>query len=439
MRSLLGRFHRPFARGIDEQLLLLNNLGDGSTLSLDFTTGVLDPRLTFTRSTTGTFTNASGLVASAAINTPRFDYDPTTLQPRGLLIEGSASNLFYWSESFETSGAANNWNFSSLNTTRGTVTTTNPAGISTTVVKIQETNAAGFHAPLIVYSSLTSSVYTISAFVKAAERQYIQLIDNGGSGAFGMFNLSGSGSVVSESAAGVSTITKYPDNWYRIVVRTPTLTNINVQFRLSTDGTTTSYTGTTGSGVYIWGAQLETGSGASSYIPTGASQATRNADSCVMTGTNFSSWFAGATEGVFYAEYEAPRSLGTADYFCLGTQYAAGTFIGINLANSTLFPQALISPGGGFRISGGISVAASTPMKHAAKWSGANNVLVFANGAVGTAHSATTGTPTLTMFSIGSSSTSGTAATGDYLNACVRRVKFWPVALSNSQIQAITT
>jgi hypothetical protein len=68
MRSLLGRFHRPFARGVDEQLLLLNNLGDGSTLSLDFTTGVLDPRLTFTRSTNATFINSQGLVEWAGAN-----------------------------------------------------------------------------------------------------------------------------------------------------------------------------------------------------------------------------------------------------------------------------------------------------------------------------------------------------------------------------------
>jgi hypothetical protein len=42
--------------------------GDGSTLSLDFTTGVLDPRLTFTRGGNATFINSSGLVEWAAAN-----------------------------------------------------------------------------------------------------------------------------------------------------------------------------------------------------------------------------------------------------------------------------------------------------------------------------------------------------------------------------------
>ncbi|CAB4176086.1 Carbohydrate-binding, CenC-like, partial [uncultured Caudovirales phage] len=42
--------------------------GDGSTLNLDFTTGVLDSRLTFSRASTATFVNSSGYVESAASN-----------------------------------------------------------------------------------------------------------------------------------------------------------------------------------------------------------------------------------------------------------------------------------------------------------------------------------------------------------------------------------
>ena len=316
MRSHLGRLKRTATRSISEQLATLTSSGDGSTLSLDFTLGVLDPRFTFTRSTTATYINSSGYIttmAAASTNDPtkaRFDYDPTTLTARGLLIEGSATNLLYWSESFDTTGAAINWNWSSLNVTRGTVTTTAPSGASATVVKIQETTATGLHAPLIVYSSLTSSVYTVSLFAKAVERQYLSLFDNGGSSASAMFNLSGNGTVVSESTAGIATIKPYPNGWYRITMRTPTLTNINLQFRLSTDGTTTSYAGTLNSGVYIWGAQMEAGSGASSYIPTGASQVARASDSCVMTGTNFSSWYGSPTASsvLFEGIIEQPAS-----------------------------------------------------------------------------------------------------------------------------------
>lgn len=48
--------------------------------------------ITFTRTTTATYINASGAITPAAINEPRFDYDPVTLLPRGLLIEESRVN-----------------------------------------------------------------------------------------------------------------------------------------------------------------------------------------------------------------------------------------------------------------------------------------------------------------------------------------------------------
>ena len=64
------------------------------TLALNFLSGSLDPRVTFTRSSTATFVGSNGLIQSAAVDTPRFDYDPVTLAPRGLLIEEQRTNLF---------------------------------------------------------------------------------------------------------------------------------------------------------------------------------------------------------------------------------------------------------------------------------------------------------------------------------------------------------
>ena len=62
MRYDVGRFRRPMRRSTEGQLMSLINLGDGSTLTLDFTTGVLDPRLTFTRASGGTYTGNDGLI-----------------------------------------------------------------------------------------------------------------------------------------------------------------------------------------------------------------------------------------------------------------------------------------------------------------------------------------------------------------------------------------
>jgi len=63
-------------------------------MALDFTTASLDSRVTFTRvGNTATVTNSSGVIAAINANLPRFDFDPTTLVCKGLLIEESRTNL----------------------------------------------------------------------------------------------------------------------------------------------------------------------------------------------------------------------------------------------------------------------------------------------------------------------------------------------------------
>lgn len=49
--------------------------------------------LTFTRAGSATYFGPDGLMKTAAADQPRLDYDPATLQPRGLLIEESRTNL----------------------------------------------------------------------------------------------------------------------------------------------------------------------------------------------------------------------------------------------------------------------------------------------------------------------------------------------------------
>ena len=74
------------------------------SLNLDFTTGTLDSRITFTRTqgttTAATYYNSSGVLSYAAANTPRFDYDPVTLAAKGLLIEETRTNVLKYSEDF---------------------------------------------------------------------------------------------------------------------------------------------------------------------------------------------------------------------------------------------------------------------------------------------------------------------------------------------------
>ena len=77
-----------------------------TTMAFRFTDGTLDPvegiglALTFTRASTGTYYDSNGILQTAIIDAPRFDHDPTTKAPLGLLIEEARTNLQDRSEDF---------------------------------------------------------------------------------------------------------------------------------------------------------------------------------------------------------------------------------------------------------------------------------------------------------------------------------------------------
>jgi hypothetical protein len=60
------------------------------------------PTPVFTRASTATFIGSDGLIQSAAINAPRFDHDPVTLDCKGLLIEESRTNAIIQSDTLAT-------------------------------------------------------------------------------------------------------------------------------------------------------------------------------------------------------------------------------------------------------------------------------------------------------------------------------------------------
>jgi hypothetical protein len=63
-----------------------------AALDLDFLTpGTLSPLITFTRASTGTYFDAAGVMQTAAVNAPRWDYVGGAL--RGLLLEDQRTNL----------------------------------------------------------------------------------------------------------------------------------------------------------------------------------------------------------------------------------------------------------------------------------------------------------------------------------------------------------
>jgi len=416
MRSLLGRFHRPNARSQTERLFMLNNLGDGSTLSLDFTTGVLDSRLTFTRSTTGTYINSSGYVTSAAINAPRFDYDPTTTPPtpRGLLLEGSANNIATYSNDF--SNAI--W---TLDTSGGTipavstVSQTGPDGAST-VTRITFNKTGGVFSRIRqTLSGTASQPYTMSVWMKA----------NTASGGASTQNV---GLRIGADSAGFNCVVT--TTWKRFQY-TYTLSGTDAAAQIMLWDSIIGNDET--ADVLVYGCMIESGSSASSYIPTGASTGNRAKDVCNITGSNFSSWFVDGP-GTIVAQSDNVKS-NTRNLLCEFNKDASN-YIQMGVGAGAGSGEALFYNPDGFSQSG-TTPSLNTAYKSAYVWD-TNYFKMCLNGTLGSAD---------TIGNIVSSGMVNLSIGGDLTNPTdvyiknghIRSLKYWPTRLPDAQLQALTT
>ena len=447
MRSLLGRFHRPNARSQSEQLFMLNNLGDGSTLSLDFTTGVLDSRLTFTRSTTGTYINSSGYVTSAAINTPRFDYDPTALTPRGLLIEGSAVNLQTYSADLSQTGT---WTQQALAGVTANVSGIYDPANGTSASKIRSSSAAS--TAHLVYSTLATvsgTAYTMSAWVRAAEYNFAALHFASGANRYTVvFNLT-TGAVTQTTPYGSPTGTgsnavKFGDWWRLSLTMNAADTTSYPHICLSSTATPSvnafgqpAFTGTAESGVYVWGAQLEAGSGASSYIPTGASQGSRAQDQMQManlTAVNFNT-AAGTMliNGTYNRDANAfPRTI---------------RFMGSAVQSMAMITAGKTLYGNAPNTSGGAYIETSRTLSTFGAFKYGFTLTTAANPALATATVSLNGAGT-TITPLGQGAITnpitldflyGAGATSDYPSMAVSSLKYFPYAMTSADLNARTT
>jgi len=265
-----------------------------SATIFNFTGAVLDPRITFTRvGNTATRVNSSGLIEIVNADIPRFDYSPVTLASKGLLIEEQRTNLLTYSAQLD------NAIWSKVALTVSADATAAPDG-TTTADKIVESNISSGRYIVSSSTAMTAGVtYVGSVYAKFAGR-FLQLAYQGathGSTYYANFDLS-AGTVTGSSGSGVSaTISNAGDGWYRCTIAAPALSTASggLVIAISQISNPSSrfpeYQGNGTSGSFIWGAQLEAGAFATSYIPTEASTVTRNADVATITGTNFSDFW----------------------------------------------------------------------------------------------------------------------------------------------------
>jgi hypothetical protein len=272
-----------------------------ATFFADFRNGYTNEmvRLNTTRSTTvSTRVNNSGLIETVGANIPRLDYDPVTKAVKGLLVEPAAENKCVQSEDFSTT-----WFAVSGNATVAANATTAPDGTTTAdELRANTTLQAysvqqGFTTP--------SADHTFSVFAKKDELNYIQLYFGNTTQQYANFDLDLGVVGTKGTAAASSTIEDYGNGWYRcsVHINVGTIPSFGISIVPSASATWQAAVsaGSSSEGIFIWGAQLETGPIATSYIPTASAAVTRVKDDITQTGAQS---LIGQTEGTLYLEVD---------------------------------------------------------------------------------------------------------------------------------------
>jgi len=341
----------------DASLVLTPNGYKASKLySIKPTSGAGD--MVVSRGTTARRVDSSGIIESVANNVPRLDYPPLSGCPR-ILIEPERINRVFYSEQF------NDAYWLKYSAQAIANTTTAPDGTTTADLVYPTTSG-----PLAgqVYKQLTTGitsgdVVTVSVFVKASGKNfaYISPVFNFSPGAW--FNLT-TGEITyptSPWANVTASRTAFANDWWRIsVTSTATSSSNNVTIG-STDVANNNLNTASGfDGILLWGAQIEVGSTATSYIPTTTAIATRNAD--VINATGVSSLI-GATEGTIFIEANLTANTDQRRIITLGTEFerimfwTSGTTLRANFNSVTViigtFPIGTAKMALGYTIAGG--------------------------------------------------------------------------------------
>lgn len=390
-------------------------------MALNFTTASLDPRVTVTRAlNTATRINSSGLIEIVNANLPRFDYDPITLLPKGLLVEEQRTNLLAYSE------ALSNAVWTKANSSIVDNSTTAPDGNLTadTLVENTATSTHGVQST----ASVAGTPVVCSFFAKKKERSKVGF---GGGG----FNAQGFQAVwdlnngtLFTNVGGRASIQALPNGWYRCSVAfTPSNTS-GTLILLCDDAGSNTYTGDGCSGLYVWGIQTEAGAFATSYIPTTTISLTRNADVVSMTGTNFSSWY-NASEGAFAAAATTLSPLGSTQRIFSASTGSYADSISASTSGVDLYCQCFTA--GGLQANMFFAGGANNTVFNLTYAYKLNNAAAALKGGATTTDTSFTA-PAPNQFGIGNEG--GFAL----FNGWINNIRYWPQRLTDAEVQAFS-
>jgi hypothetical protein len=409
------------------------------TLDLQFAGATsLDNRITFTRATTATYFNSSGVLSTAASGEARFDYNPTTLAARGLLIEEQRTNSI---RNNTGQGAVagtpgtlpTNWTGGTTvdNLTREIVGTGTENGINYIDVRYSGTSGAAGNLTVLTFDALN--------FITAANAQtwtgaaYFKLVAGTLTNVILLsltvrYNDSSGLSLTSQNSAFTPTAS------LERVTNTFTAANASTAFVAATLVANFTNDLPVDFTLRIGLPQLEQGAFATSVIPTTTTALTRNADVASMTGTNFSSWY-NQSSGSMFVEFSLSQPASGGNQFLVRASDNSYNNAVVDNVASTGFVQLVTASGGVFdgSASAAVAVSANTNTKFCGAYATNDIAACKDGGTVATDTSATIPTA-LTRFDIGSDHAGVNRVKAGY----IRRIAYYPVRLANTTLQALT-
>jgi hypothetical protein len=360
------------------------------------------------------------------LNIPRLDYSNGTCP--SLLVEPQRTNLFTYSSSFDNAA----WTKNSVTITANA--TTSPSGVQD-ADKMILGNGSQVEPVAFQLLDITANTRTLTFFAKASEYN-IAFARVGGSVTVPivLFELSGNGSILHNQNALSYSIEPLEDGWYRCsmtyahgIAFAPNVGVCSPTYSVSATSVTSTGNGT--SGIFIWGAQVEVGSYATSYIPTTSASVTRNAD--VISKTGISSLI-GQTEGTFFVDIYR-ENLASPFIFMLANSVGSSAYLNsiymFQQANGTIVSDGFISGTLQFSFSSsGLSVG-----RHKLAIAYKQNDFVWYIDGVQVATDTSGNVPTFSAFEINGADISSTS------NVETNAAALWKTRLTNTQLAQLTS
>lgn len=396
--------------------------------------------ITFARASTRMRFSSGGVLVQDAANVPSLDYDPITLAARGLLVEESRTNLLLYSEQFDNAAWVKAATTVSANAAAAPDGTVSADKLVVNNAAVMGSSTANGVRQAGIAKAASALPYTITGHFKAAEFNSVHLfisdsgaVANNGSVKFNLAN----GTISTAAAAGgtftgaSAAITPLPNGWYRcsLTVTTSTETALRGDF-WPNDSVATTGDGT--SGIYAWGGDLAQGAFRTSYVPTTAAQATRAADSAIIS--DLSKIGFNASEGTLYAELPVPVSVSSPAAGILSLHDGTSLNRMVAWIGSGSFRVLSTVAGAAQTYSAGVAPVVGTLCKFAFAYR-ANDFASSLNGAA-----AVTGTllgvPAVNALRLGATTP---AASSEVLGGQIRAVRYFPRRMTNAELQSLTT